>query len=105
MINIEQLKNYGVPTENIWNILIKQAEVNVYQNLLYIFITIGLTTMLLKKAIKILNESTEDVIKMWLVIMCFAGVLGFSYITYEMGIECIVNYFNPEYWALTQLIK
>ena len=99
----------GVTVQYLWAVLIKQARVEVYGDLFFavLFGSCGyLLWLLMKKMIKMIKADkwADD----WLFFASaaiIAGIIG-CLITVILNLYwCITPLFNPEYWALQQVIQ
>ncbi|MCB9500268.1 MAG: hypothetical protein H6690_03355 [Erysipelotrichaceae bacterium] len=101
----------GTTTEYLWGVLIKQAQVEIYQYFVLLALTvlgIILTVMLLKTTQKYWDEYSAPAIA-WINLglgisiglATFVGILNALF-----SVKSLLSaIYNPEYWALTQILE
>lgn len=94
----------GVATEMLWNCLLRQAPVTSTLDLTVMFAVIGLTVFLARKKPWQDIGSLDTLVPMmqfFLLIVCVAVVFR---IWVQLPV-ILSGFFNPEYWALHQLLQ
>lgn len=106
---IEQLAaKLGTTTEHLWGVLLKQAPMSsgISATMLAVFL---LVLILSARWLKRNELSKDDADDMMGKVLCWIlwGVMAFmlSCFIYDSLPMIIAGFFNPEYWALKQIIK
>lgn len=103
---IEQLASkLGVTVEHLWGVLIHQAPIS--SGIWALEVVLGIITggVMLKKSITLLKQDDEDGLAIGLV--C-GGVVLVLFAVIFMAVysdQIMAGFFNPEYWALRQILK
>lgn len=107
-IIIEQLAfKLGVTAEHLWGVLLKQAAVSSFIDIVTGFGCVIILSLIIKRiaAIDTTESSTFDGPGKGLAIGLLSAVLLFFVISICCGLPiCIAGFTNPEYWALKQII-
>jgi len=102
-------RKLGTTGDNLWNVLIAQAKVVIWQNICFIIVTI-ISIFLLIKYIKWFKKDEEQDMEIenphsWAlvfsVICCVSFIFG-SLVNFSEILTCI---FNPKYYALEELFE
>ncbi len=103
----------GTTADYLWSVLLKQAPISALTDLIY-FILISIGGIILFKAHKRFSklgedgwtnkyEDSEELVFVMGVIVLLWGV---SFIVAFLSLGNVINgFFNPEYWALNQVIS
>jgi len=108
---LEKLANkLGTTIEHLWNILIHQAYIEAFKNIIMIAFFIIAEILIFKYAVRYnKGKSLEDIdndFRSITVIILFIIISVFTIIMIASLIpETIDAIFNPEYWALNHILK
>lgn len=101
---LEKLSNkLGTTVEHLWGVLVRQAPISSAMDLVVLTaMAIGLAA--LWRFVKKIHQDANDDYLMPLGILLMVGILGFAAFVCGNLSEIISGFFNPEYWALRQII-
>lgn len=92
----------GIAADKVWAILVSQARIEGITDLFYIFLMIGIF-FACKKAHSVIQKSADDPIPLCVVMWV---VYGFAVLCVFLSVSDLITvFFNPDYWALHQLLK
>lgn len=99
---IEKLADkLGVTVEYLWEILLEQAFISAVHTSIFLVVFIVGTVLLYKKA-----NSIEPLFERETAMGLMYGIIFFTVcMSAVMSYEIISGFFNPEYWALKQVLK
>jgi hypothetical protein len=99
----------GTTMEHLWNILIHQAYIEAFKNIIIISFFIILEMLIFKYVIrynKIKNFADIESDFEFIAVLLFIVILVFIIvITLNLVPETVDAIFNPEYWALNHILK
>ena len=100
---IEQLaEKFGTTAEHLWGVLVRQAPISAITDM-FLFFFVSMALFFTRKSLLKKEFDRDDGFIPWLV---WALVLMFFVFLFLVSAESIVaGLFNPEYWALKQLLK
>ena len=106
-------RSLGTTAEYLWEIMVRQAPINSFINLLLLIFSIGLGYVLIQLHIEFSKEdeagfnsyeNKEDVLRI-MMLLGFTVWLGvFMYSIFSIG-STINGFVNPEYWALNEILN
>lgn len=108
MIN-ELAERFGTTAEHLWSVLVNQAAISGLMDILFIVILISIASVWI---VFVLRKTADTSYNGWesegkffgymsIFFVCF---LGFFFIIFALQ-NIATAFFNPEYWALKQIIK
>lgn len=94
-----------VPVEHLWGVLVNQAPIAAATIVLQIFIGVVFYVCTYKKLKKMANGDTDGdaLILLWIV-WGYCALVSAMFVFFCSVPELISAVFNPEYWALKQLL-
>lgn len=92
----------GTTSEYLWSVLLKQAPISGMTDLILITAMITLTAIYTRLVIKYFPELDEDSFGAWAVAAILVSLS--TVITLSSAGNIIAALFNPEYWALRQIL-
>lgn len=105
---IEQLaQKLGTTTEYLWSILLKQAPISAMIDLIYLIIAtiMGIVLWKLHKYFAKEDEYEDRAeVKLTMVVLTFVWIMFFTICFFSIG-DIINGFFNPEYWALKEILR
>lgn len=100
-------KNLGTTVEYLWSVLLKQAPISATIDLILLILVLVAGYLLYRLHLKLSGEYIYDDSDIAVPLMCMAAVIWFLiFIVAVCCIPSIINgYFNPEYWALKEILN
>ena len=102
----------GTTTEYLWGVLINQAQIQVFINLVILLFMAVLTFFFYKyckwlyKDFKKICQDDMEILPILLVAIFGIGFLvSLGIGIFELIPEMITAFYNPEYWALQEILK
>lgn len=105
---IEQIAaKLGTTSEYLWQVLLGQARVAAAIDMVEIVLMVALITLFVRWCGRHIEEIEEDDNVFLGLAVIFGGILSLVMIFFcFMNIrEIVTAYFNPEYWALKEILK
>ena len=99
-------EKFGVTIEHLWNVLLVQANVEIICNVFGLMLVIGFLVgfyFVWKRMMK--SEDIDTEAKTGISILVGITEFFFSIIIICVLGDLVTLYFNPEYWALSQILN
>lgn len=101
----ELAERLGTTTEHLWGVLVRQAPLSGLTHLFCWGIAATIFTLSFKRIRKIDNDEWDTPARSIATGIWAIGLLIFTCMLYSDSQMIIAAFFNPEFWALKQILK
>lgn len=99
----ELAEKLGTTVEHLWGVLVKQAQISAITDSIFLLVSGAALALSLFFLVKTESDD-ENIIFPWAMATVFGGIFWTLKICFGIN-EIISGFYNPEFWALQQLIK